>query len=340
MNGSRPARTYLLHGLRVRSEIALDGPEADDRTHDLAIAVGEVRPVPDAPPGGRLLARLDLPVGSSSLAVQDGHYVLRVHRYCDFALSDRLEGIRVHLAPERDEEHASLLLGGVIATVLTLRGYSVLHASAVEVSGRAIAIAAGSGMGKTTLAALCCAAGARLVTDDVLRVETAHGQGWCHRGSSELRVRAAVAELAESLPGAARRSTVDERYAAQPPAAASTRLPLFAVVAPRFDPATDEPRIDRVYGAAAVRELVSFPRTLGWTDSDAARRDFAVLADIAGLVPVYRATLPQKLDPGLAESLLSGVGLPLGDPLGSAAPDAARERDEDSRLTGPRAIGA
>lgn len=310
MSGLRPAGNYLVHGLRVRSELRLDAREVKWPAHDLAIAVGEARPVPDRPPAGRVLARLDVPVGSSSLAAQDGRYVLRVNQYCDFELSGVLDAICVHSSPGVDEEFASLLVGGLLATVLTLKGCSVLHASAVEVSGRAVAFVAGSGMGKTTLAALCCAAGARLVTDDVLRVEIANGQGWCFSGSCELRIRAAVSELAESLPGAVSRSTVDERYAVRPEATTSARLPLLAIVAPRFDPATDQPRITRVHGAAAVRELVSFPRTLGWKDNEVARRDFALVANLATVVPVYRATLPQTLEADLADEVLTGVGVP------------------------------
>lgn len=62
---------------------------------------------------------------------------------------------------------------------------------AEEVGGRAVAFIGSSGIGKTTLKALCCAAGARLVTDDVLRVEPRDGEGWCFHGTCTLRLRPA-----------------------------------------------------------------------------------------------------------------------------------------------------
>src|SRR5436309_3387291 len=218
MTRSRPAKSYLLHGLCVRSELLLAAREIGGPLHDVAITIGQTRPVPDLPPAGRLLSHIDLPTGSCSLVTRDSRYILRVHRYCDFELSDGLGSICAHLPPHLDEEYASLLVGGVLATVLTLKGCSVLHASAVEVSGQVVAFVAGSGMGKTTLAALCCASGAKLVTDDVLRIETARDGGWCFAGTSELRLRPPLADLAESLSDGPSQSTVDERYSAGPPA--------------------------------------------------------------------------------------------------------------------------
>ena len=66
-----------------------------------------------------------------------------------------------------------MLVGGtLLAFVLTMRGEAVLHASAVQVGDAALAFVGASGMGKSTMATLLCADGARLVTDDVLRLDT------------------------------------------------------------------------------------------------------------------------------------------------------------------------
>jgi hypothetical protein len=306
-------RTYLLHGLRVRSEAALDAPETDSAPHDVVISLGARRPVPDEPPLGRLLARLDLPVGSSSLGAHDGGYTLRIHSYCEFEIDSALGALRVHVPPDADDELPSLMAGSALAMLMTLRGICVLHASAVEVAGGVVAFVAGSGMGKTTVATLCCAEGARLVTDDVLRVEVADGQGWCFSGSRELRLRPAAAELARSLSRTGGRSTVDERLAARPAAVTESRLPLRAIVAPVCDHLSDTPRIERVRGADAVRELVSFPRTSGWVDNEVTRRDFGVLAELAQRVPIFNARLPwgPPFEPRLAQTLLTSVGLSL-----------------------------
>ncbi len=57
-----------------------------------------------------------------------------------------------------------------------VRGYEGLHASAVDIGGRAIALIAPSGVGKTTLAAGLLARKHRLVTDDLLMVCVQDGQ--------------------------------------------------------------------------------------------------------------------------------------------------------------------
>ena len=63
------------------------------------------------------------------------------------------------------------VLNQVVGFAATLQGLEVLHASAVAIDGRAIAITAPSGVGKSTLATALMRLGARPVTDDVLAVE-------------------------------------------------------------------------------------------------------------------------------------------------------------------------
>jgi hypothetical protein len=61
----------------------------------------------------------------------------------------------------------SYLLGPVLAVICYLRGALPLHASALRVAGRAIAIAGKSGAGKSTLAAALSRRGHSLITDDI-----------------------------------------------------------------------------------------------------------------------------------------------------------------------------
>ncbi len=68
-----------------------------------------------------------------------------------------------------------LLAGNLLAIVLGLRGAAVLHASAVELNGAAIAFVGPTGAGKSTAAALLCAAGGAIVGDDAARVEDREG---------------------------------------------------------------------------------------------------------------------------------------------------------------------
>ena len=67
------------------------------------------------------------------------------------------------------------LLGPVLAFRLESSGVAVLHASAVAVDGRAVAFLSANRGGKTTLATSLMAAGAKLLTDDVLPVQPPAG---------------------------------------------------------------------------------------------------------------------------------------------------------------------
>jgi hypothetical protein len=323
--------TYKVHGLRVRSAIGLGAAVTRSRTFDIDLQWGERHAVPDAVPNGRLLAHLGLPGASYSLTAGPAGYLLRVHGLCEFAVDHARRHARVHLASDVEEELASLFAGGFLAAMLSLGGHCVLHASAIEADGRAVAFIGSSGIGKTTVAALCCAAGARLVTDDVLRVELHDREGWCFSGSRELRLRPAAAELAELFAGYARRSTSDQRTAVRPAAAAPGTFPLAAVVMPGRADGARGLRIERLRGSEALLVLLRFPRSLGWTQAEKARRDFDVLASLAESVPVYRAELPSgpPFDGELGRRLLEEIGLDVTAP-GARRTDALADDDRGS----------
>jgi len=105
---------------------------------------------------------------------------------------------RAELAPAHTEpwRWQRLLVGQVLPYGALLNGLEVLHASAVLLDGRLIAIAGGSHAGKSTLATHWLAQGAALVADDVVALETAGtGPPTVHPGPSLLSVRAGTREL-------------------------------------------------------------------------------------------------------------------------------------------------
>src|SRR5438270_8353143 len=80
------------------------------------------------------------------------------------------------------EDTATYLLGPVLAFVLRRRGTLALHASAVALGGRAVAIAAAPGGGKSTTAAAFAERGASILTEDVLPIEWRDGEPWARGG--------------------------------------------------------------------------------------------------------------------------------------------------------------
>ncbi|MGH7231995.1 MAG: serine kinase [Nitrospiraceae bacterium] len=83
-------------------------------------------------------------------------------------------GETIIVDPAADVEEAVLrlfILGPALAVLLHQRGYLILHASAVEANGEAIAFLGGSGWGKSTMAASLYARGRKIIADDVVAVQ-------------------------------------------------------------------------------------------------------------------------------------------------------------------------
>jgi hypothetical protein len=88
-----------------------------------------------------------------------------------FDLTEGARNIAWYPRDESNEELARLdLLGRVLAVALHEQGLLALHASAVEVNGRAIGFLAAKGSGKSTLALALVERGGRLLTDDTLPI--------------------------------------------------------------------------------------------------------------------------------------------------------------------------
>jgi len=126
---------------------------------DLVLRCGADRPIPSHDPPGCRLATVSRPDGMVlySLARDRDRTVLRYPGLCDFVGDPKLANITVHLHPGVDRGLIPVLAAGApIAVHLRLRHELALHASAVQLDGRALAFVGASGMGKSTLAAALC----------------------------------------------------------------------------------------------------------------------------------------------------------------------------------------
>ncbi|HEY0868779.1 MAG TPA: hypothetical protein VGD55_00125 [Acidothermaceae bacterium] len=308
--------TYQLCGLRVASELPLhqDRIVEGGGPPDVVLTVGESRPVPTAEPAGVRLAEVVDDAGTRYFSFAknaDGSYVLRSYRIGDFEVSADLSRVVLHLDPNADPGFASVLAtGSLLAFLILMRGAPLLHASAVEIEGRALAFVGFSGMGKSTMATIMCAGGATLITDDTLRVDLDGGEVRCFLGATETRLRTSAAELTSAFAvGGAHRHTSDDREALRLAAAHTERLPLAAIVIPQPVKQTEEVVVERLRGAEALLTLSRFPRIVGWEEPTVLQRQFEFLADIVERVPVYIGYLPwgPPFAPDLAVRLLAGI---------------------------------
>jgi hypothetical protein len=324
------ANLYRIHGLLVQSEVPLlarmEETEGNGRTAkapsrmasgrpDYRVFAREPRDCPHSPPPGRLLAEKE-DQGFGYWVAEDerdsDRWTLRYAEICDFALDRRRRTITVHRDPQADPEMVPILLeGAVLAHALTADGLLALHASAIEVRGRALAIVGPSGAGKSTLAALLCAAGAHLVADDTLRVDASDTGAVCFPGTRGLRLRPQAASLGEMVEGASVGMTADGRTAVHPVRSVEVPLELAAVLIPMPSRAAKRLRVSRLGAMEGLQELLRYPRLTSWQASGPIAKLFELTAEVAAGLPVYRATVPwgPPFAASLAERLLAGVGL-------------------------------
>jgi hypothetical protein len=323
---------YRIHGLIVESEIPLqaqrvdgtgdgrgrgvnsESKQATDPVPDYRVVNGELRDSPHSPPPGRILGELredGFGYWSAETRRDPARWTLRYTGICDVTLDRERKTITVHRSPEADPGLIPVFLeGSVLAHALTAEGRLVLHSSAVEVGGVALAIIGSPGAGKSTLAALLCAAGARMVADDALRVDaTDSGSVVCFPGSLGLRLRPAAASLGGRIAGAAVGETADGRIAVAPARSAGAPLRLEAVLVPELSREATSLDVRRLSAMEGLQELLSYPRLTMWRASEPIGRLFELTAEVSQRLPVYRARVPWGPRLGLAEGLLRGVGL-------------------------------
>lgn len=184
----------------------------------------------------------------------------------------------------RPERTQRLFFAQALPLACTLQGLEPLHASAVEAGGRAIAFAAASGTGKSTLAAHAVSLGAGFVADDVVALELDGGTVVAHAGPP----RASIApEEAAAVAFGAAVPDGDKLLARPVPAAAS--LPLGLVVRlvrgsgrrPRLRPLTSP--LGRTLLAASFLPYLRTPERL--------LNQLSLHAALASTVPVLELEL-------------------------------------------------
>lgn len=120
--------------------------------------------------------------------VPDG-YLIRFPAIADYTV-DRL-GRRVTASPRpgvSTDAVKHIYLNQVLPLAWSRQGRLVLHASAVELEGRAVAFVGRSGFGKSTLAASFASAGRRLLCDDGLLLAKSAGAYRVVPGHASLRL--------------------------------------------------------------------------------------------------------------------------------------------------------
>lgn len=286
-----------LYGLTVAADFPLhqDRPAPAGAPVDLTVIRGAPMAMTHETPHGEVLLDYGDPPNRWYTATrrEDGSVLFRVPTVCDFVLSPDLTEVTMHLVEDTDPGMGAIMTtGALLALQLYLRGSTVLHASAVERDGTAIAFVGHSGMGKSTLAALMCAAGARVVSDDVVPVADG-ARPRVPLGATELRLRPGAEKVTADLsPGSYRqRRSADDRTVVGLPSPDADTVPLGAVVVPRPNRA-DRLEMELLDPKTAALALMSFPRLMGWRDPVVLGQVLTHASTLAREVPVLVAHVP------------------------------------------------
>lgn len=312
---------YLLHGLVVDSEVELHQDRRSQAAVDLTVRFGSgMTPALERPAGHVLLHYETAERRLFTATTDEAGYRLRFYGTADFVVDEELRNVVIHAVDAASRDVLGVLVAGTLLSfVLALRGVTVLHASAVAVGGTVVAFVGSSGMGKSTMATLLCAAGGQLVTDDVLRVDLSPPRPRCHLGATAVRLRKSAGDLAGMFAQRpAHRVTGDGRDSLTTVPATSDLLPLGALVipVPQHGSKTSRPELVRLDRKHGLLSLLQFPRLVGWEDAAVLSRQLADLGALVEAVPVYVARLPwgPPFSDRLAEEVLAGLDLEVPAP--------------------------
>jgi len=195
-----------------------------------------------------------------------------------------------------DGSVSTFLVGPVLGALLTQRGLTVLHASAVALGEGAVAFVGGPGWGKSTLAGALHLRGHAVVADDIVAVHLAEGVAYVVPGFPQLKLwPEAVADLGEDPERLERLVQAADKRARPTPVgfpADDLRLTNIFVLADG-----DRLEIEDLRAADAVIELVRHAwgaRSLHATEPAKRLSRFAELAEA---VPVRRLRRPEPPSP-------------------------------------------
>lgn len=224
-----------------------------------------------------------------------GHFRLRYSDGTEFVVDRAGRDVWARWADSSTlEDTATYLLGPVLGFVLRLQGVTCLHASAVAIGNRAIALVGPASSGKSTTAAAFSRLGYPVLADDIVALCEREETVYVQPAYPQLRLWPESVALLYGSADALPRLTPNwdkrfldlnangHRFECRP-------LPLAAVyvLAVRSTDAV-APLVERVRGQDALLTLVANSYVYYLLDADMRGRDFTALGRLAASVPVRR----------------------------------------------------
>ena len=231
--------------------------------------------------------------------VGDG-YLLRFPQLADFEISADGKEVDARPAPGvQDSTVEHLFLNQATPLALSKQGKLVLHASAVEIEGTAVAFIGRSGRGKSTLAASFATHGIRFLTDDGLHLERVDGKIVCLPSHPSIRVwedskQALVPDTSMRAPPV--EYTTKTRFLAGPEILFCNEPRPLRRIYSLGSGAAGEVTISRVRPAAALMDLVRNSFLLDIGEQEMLARHFDEISRLAALPIHFELDYPRRYE--------------------------------------------
>jgi hypothetical protein len=178
---------YTLHGLEIWSNVEIPAlcPSDDSpvRRVDLKVWLGVFPSAAAAAPSttwfeSRYTTETGEPMLRALRLAHGNHYQITYCDGTDFVIDGAGREVWVTWPSSMTvAEVSAYLLGPIVGVAMRLRGITCLHASAVNVDGRAVAFLGREGAGKSTTAAALAVKGFPVLSDDTIAL-TERGSEW------------------------------------------------------------------------------------------------------------------------------------------------------------------
>jgi hypothetical protein len=306
---------YGVYGVELVSDIPLALPPSSD-TPLARIALRRAEPAAFA-----AAAAVAQPSPESawfaSADLEDGSIYVRWEGLGEFiAAADGGSILCARTPGAHDESFQVYLLGQALSYALVKAGFEPIHGTVLVHDGRGVTLLGDSGYGKSTLAACMLAAGARLLTDDLLMVRPAGAGYIAYPGPA--RIKLLPDSAARFLPDAAKGVPMNPLTSKMiiPLGADRTEpgpTPLAGIYVLPSPLDTDRRRRIRLHALSSRDAFVAlvantFNRRL--TDPGRMGRQHAQTAALSRAVPVVAVGYPRGIDhvEALAEAILAHAG--------------------------------
>ncbi len=278
---------FSFYDLTVESDIQLPCPEGENVSPNVTVRSSEKPHLPETPGDG---------VYSFLVSPTEASFI-----YSEVAFYSIIDGTSIYMEMQRGVDQriaVNTLLGTPFGILLLQRGHAVFHGSSVTIDNKSVCFMGESGAGKSTTAALMMARGHRLVTDDVVALQTdgesmpglLPGYPWMKVGREAVDVLGISSDVISDLQSGSKKlrmHTAAGGFCENPPAVAAIYFPVWS----------DRVEIEKLQANTAMLYLVAngygfVPRTEFPLEE---KERFRRYAELAARVPCFLLKRPRDM---------------------------------------------